>query len=50
MARVTAIVVSKRFWGAVAGLVCLSVAQLILASCEPDEFAPMGATRAVHAR
>jgi hypothetical protein len=50
MARVKAIVVSKRLWNAVAGLVCLSVAQLVLASCEPDEFVPMGATRAAHAQ
>ncbi len=43
MARVAAVAVPKRFWGAAAGLVCLSLAQFILTSCEPDEYAPVGA-------
>jgi len=43
MTRVVSIIVSKRFRTAVAGLVCLSLAQLVLASCEPDEFAPVAA-------
>jgi hypothetical protein len=46
MARVAAIIVSKRFLTAAAGLICLSLAQLVLASCEPDEFAPVGARTA----
>ena len=42
MARVAAIAVPKRFWGAAAGLICLSLAQFILTSCEPDEYVPAG--------
>lgn len=37
------IFVSKRFGVAMATLVVLTLAQLGLASCEPDEFAPVAA-------
>ena len=41
----TAEYVSKRLQRAAAGLWCLALAQLVLASCEPDEFVLAGATR-----
>lgn len=44
----TAIFVSKRLQRAAFAFLCILAAQLVLAvaSCEPDEFAPIGATRA----
>jgi hypothetical protein len=43
----TAIFVSKRLQRVAFAFLCLLAAQLVLAvaSCEPDEFAPIGATR-----
>jgi hypothetical protein len=46
MARVAAIIVSKRLRAAILGLGCLALAQMVLSSCEPDEFAPVGASMA----
>jgi hypothetical protein len=37
--------VSKRMQRAAVALWCLALAQLVLASCEPDEFVLAGATR-----
>ena len=48
MAKVAAIIVSKRVRALAAGLICLSLAQFVLSSCEPDEFVPVGA-RTAHA-
>jgi hypothetical protein len=50
MAKAAAIIVSKRVRALTAGLICLSLAQFVLASCEPDEFAPVGARTAHAAR
>jgi hypothetical protein len=43
MAKVAAFIVSKRVRALAAGLICLSLAQFVLSSCEPDEFVPVGA-------
>lgn len=47
MAADTAIFVSKRLQRVAFAFLCLLAAHLVLAvaSCEPDEFAPIGATR-----
>ena len=43
MSNVAAIIVSKRLRAVAASVICLFLAQFVLASCEPDEFAPVGA-------
>lgn len=48
MARVAAMVVSKRVWFAFSSFTSLVLAMMVLASCEPDEFVPVGA-RTAHA-
>lgn len=40
-----ALFVSKRLQRYAFAMVCLAMAQLVLASCEPDEFVLAGATR-----
>ena len=49
MTRFASIIVSKRFRVAVVTTVCFSLAQVLLTSCDPDEFAPIAA-RIAHLR
>jgi len=50
MARVASLIVSKRVLSASLALFALAAAQFVLSSCEPDEFAPVGAKVAHAAR
>jgi hypothetical protein len=43
MARVASIIVSKRVRAAILTATCFSAAQIMLTSCDPDEFAPIAA-------
>jgi hypothetical protein len=49
MARFASIIVSKRVRAAILTAICFSAAQVMLTSCDPDEFAPIAA-RIAHLR